>query len=126
MDLESATKRLAFIKYMYNVGVEQASKPEPVSWLAVLTFHDAGELFLHLAAEYSINKRLDEVSFMGYWSLISTALKNDGKPELTQATSMERLKNARKEFKHHGHPASKIVINDDFRPNVTNFFEENT
>lgn len=79
MDLDSALKRLALIKYMHNVGVEQANKPEPVCWLAVLTFHDATELFLQLAAEHlDIKERLGEVPFMGYWSLINPVLKKGG------------------------------------------------
>lgn len=127
MEIEATIKRLALIKYLFGVGSEQANKPEPVCWVAVLTFHDAVELFLQLVAEhFDIKKRLGEVNFMEYWSLINPCLKKLGKDELTQIISMERLNKARRDFKHYGHPPSKKVIVDDFRANTANFFVENT
>jgi hypothetical protein len=127
MEIEAVLKRLALIKYLFGVGLEQANKPEPVCWVAVLTFHDAVELFLQLVAEhFDIKKRLSDVSFMEYWSLINPCLRNLGKGELAQIISMERLNKARRDFKHYGHPPSKSVVNDDFRTNTANFFIENT
>lgn len=52
MGITDATKRLSFIKYLFNLGVEQSHKPEPLCWASVLTFHDSVELFLQLSAEY--------------------------------------------------------------------------
>lgn len=127
METEAVVKRLALIKYLFSIGSEQAKKPEPVCWVAVLTFHDTVELFLQLVAEYfDIKKRLSNVTFMEYWSLINPQLKKRSKGELTQIISMERLNKARRDFKHYGHPPSKTVIVDDFRANVTNFLVENT
>ena len=45
MEIEDIMKRLAFVKHIYKVGVEQSRKPEPFCWLSVLTFHDAVEPF---------------------------------------------------------------------------------
>lgn len=45
-------QRLAFIRFLYEQGVSQADQPEPLSATAVLSFHDAVELFLRLAAEH--------------------------------------------------------------------------
>lgn len=45
-------RRLAFVKYLLNLGTSQAKQPEPPSSAALLMFHDAAELFLHLAAEH--------------------------------------------------------------------------
>jgi hypothetical protein len=127
MDIGDAIKRLAFIKYLFTVGVEQTEKPEPLCWASVLTFHDAVELFLQLAAEYvNVKGRLKDIHFLEYWSLINNRLKKIGKAELTQVISMERLNKARVNFKHYGTPPSKSAITGDFKVSVTSFFEENT
>lgn len=126
MEIDEAIKRLAFIKYLYNVGVEQARKPEPFCWVSVLTFHDAAELFLELSLEYhNSSRRLKDIRFMQYWDELNPLLKKKGKNELTQRISMERLNEARVAFKHHGTPPSKVAI-DDFRASVTSFLEGNT
>jgi len=127
MEIDDAVKRLAFIKYLFTVGVEQTEKPEPLCWASVLTFHDAVELFLQLAAEYvNVKGRLKDIHFLEYWNLINNCLKKLGKAELTQIISMERLNKARVNFKHYGTPPSKSAITGDFKVSVTNFFEENT
>lgn len=126
MKIEEATKRLAFIKYLYNVASEQSLQAEPLCWTSVLAFHDAVELFLELASEYlDVDKRLKDVPFMGYWNLINPILQMKGKGELTQRISIDRLNDARVAFKHHGTSPSKSAI-EGFRASVTNFFEENT
>jgi hypothetical protein len=47
------TRRLVFVRYLYELGVEQSHKPEPFAAVAVLTFHDACEMFLQIAAEHN-------------------------------------------------------------------------
>ena len=119
-------KRLAFIKHLYNLGVEQSRKVEPLCYVSILIFHDAVELFLQLVAEYlDVKERIKEIRFMKYWDSINPFLKEKGKSELTQKMAMERLNKARVDFKHYGTPPSKSAI-EDFRVNVTRFFEENT
>lgn len=127
MKIQDALTRLAFIKYMFTIGVEQTEKPEPLCWASVLTLQDAIELFLQLAAEFvDVKERLKDIHFLEYWSLINNRLKIMGKSELSQLISMERLNKARVNFKHYGTPASKTAITGDFKVSVTNFFEENT
>jgi len=124
--IDRAIERLAFIKNLYNVGVEQSRKAEPFCWASVLTFHDALELFLALASEFlDLGKRLKDISFMEYWPLISKKLVEKGKGELTHKISMEKLNKARVDFKHYGNPPSKSTI-EDFRESVRSFFQENT
>ena len=126
MKIDKAIERLAFIKNLYNVGVEQSRRAEPFCWASVLTFHDAIELFLALASEYfDLEKRLRDIRFMEYWPLLSETLTKKGKGELTQKIPMEKLNKARVDFKHYGIPPSKSAI-EDFRAGVTNFFGENT
>lgn len=126
MRIENARKRLAFIKSLYNVGVEQSRRAEPYCWASLLTFHDAVELFLALASEHlDLAKRLAKIEFMEYWPLLSRKLADGQRGELTQMIAIERLNKARVDLKHYGNPPSKFAI-DDFRASVMNFFEENT
>jgi hypothetical protein len=118
---ESVTKRLAFIKYMYKVAVELSERPEPLCSASILTFHDAIELFLQLASEH-LDRSKKDISFLGYWGLLSPKLPNSG---LTQKESMRQLNNARVALKHYGTLPSKLSI-EAFRASATNFFEENT
>lgn len=126
MEIDKAIKRLAFIKYLYSVGVEESRRAEPFCWASILTFHDAIELFLALASEFlDLDIRLRDIKFMEYWSLLNPILQEKGKGALTQKMAMEKLNKARVDFKHYGNPPSKSSI-EDFRASATNFFEENT
>lgn len=48
----STVRRLAFIRFFYGQGLEQAGRPQPMAATALLSFHDAVEMFLLLAAEH--------------------------------------------------------------------------
>lgn len=98
LDKSTVIKRLAFIKYLYKLAVDQSKRPEPLCSASILTFHDAIELFLQLASEH-LNVGKQQPSFMEYWDLISQKLSNQ---ELTQKESMRRLNRARVALKHHG------------------------
>lgn len=126
MEKEEAVRRLAFIKYLHSLGLEQSRKAEPYCWVSILTLHDTVELFLELAAEYlGVSKKLKTLRFENYWDNINPILKNNGKNELTQRITMEKLNGSRVAFKYHGNPPSIEIINNS-RVNVTNFLEENT
>jgi hypothetical protein len=45
-------KRLALIRFLYTEGLEEVARPAPLSSRALLSFHDAVEMFLLLAAEH--------------------------------------------------------------------------
>lgn len=116
-------RRLALIKYLYGVGIEQSQKPEPLCVFSILTFHDAVELFLQLAVDYhNVKKQKAQISFMEYWTLLSPKIPKGGP---TQQLAMERLNKARVGLKHYGILPSKFQI-ESFRASATNFFEENT
>jgi hypothetical protein len=127
MDKQEVIRRLVFIKYLYNLGVEQSKKAEPYCWTSVLTFHDTVELFLLLAAEYLhiSGKTLKQLTFLGYWDCIDPELKEKGKEGLTQRIAMEKLNEVRIAFKHHGTSPSLDTINSA-KVNVGNFLEENS
>ena len=114
-------RRLAFIRYLYKIGIEQSNHPEPLNAISLLSFHDAAELFLQLSAEHTSASGTN-VEFMGYWDTIN--LKLDPK-QITQKESMRRLNKARVQLKHYGVSPSKLDI-ETFRATTTSFFQENT
>lgn len=121
MKIEEAMKRLAFIKYLYTLAVDQSSKPEPACTASLLMFHDSIELFLELASEF-LDRGRSGMSFLEYWELLARA--PEGK-ELTQKESARQLNTARVGLKHSGVAPSKLAI-EGFRATATNFFVENT
>jgi len=118
---ESTMQRLAFIRYLYGIAVEQSQQPEPLGAASILTFHDSIELFLRLASEH-LNVGTKRPGFMDYWDLLEPKLPTGG---LAQRESMRRLNKSRVALKHHGTFPSKLDI-EAFRASATNFFEENT
>jgi len=109
-------RRLAFIRYMYGIGVQQSRMPEPLSPVSVLSFHDAVELLLQLAVEHKNIQTDKRMEFIKYWDAI---------PNLTQRQGMHRLNESRKGLKHHGTFPSQLDI-ESHRGTATSFFEENT
>jgi hypothetical protein len=114
-------QRLAFIKYMFRIGIQQSSNAEPFSGAALLTFHDSVELFLQLASE-ELGAEASK-TFMDYWPSLSARLPAE--VELSQAESMRRLNKSRVSLKHHGTLPSKLDM-EAFRATTFSFFEENT
>jgi hypothetical protein len=114
-------RRLAFIKNLYRIAIEQTEKPDPIKATSILTFHDSVELFLHLASEKA-NTSSSEFDFMDYWEPLKTKYPPDG---LSQKESMRRLNKVRVGLKHSGILPSRDEI-EGLRASVTNFFEDNT
>ena len=44
-------RRLAIIKYLYNIGVQQSMQVETIAGFSILAFHDCAEMILLLVAE---------------------------------------------------------------------------
>jgi len=119
---ESFIQRLAFIRYLYSMAVEQSRQPEPIGAVSILTFHDSVELFLQLAYQHLNVGTEKNIPFMKYFDVMEPKLAG---AKLVQKVSMGRLNNARVSLKHHGTlPATQSI--EEFRASVTNFFEENT
>jgi len=116
----NTTRRLAFIKYLYQTSVSQSHAPTPLSCASILTMHDAVELFLQLASEH-LNAGAPQPNFMDYWDILSKKFGRD----LEQKESMRRLNKARVSLKHHGTFPSQLDV-ESFRGSVTNFFNDNT
>src|SRR5436309_12583636 len=62
--------RLAFIRYLYTVGLQQSGQPEPLNSSAILTLHDSVELFLQLASEFLNAHPKANQDFNGYWDIL--------------------------------------------------------
>jgi len=116
----ATTRRLAFIRYIYTVGIAQSRQPEPMSAVCVLSFHDSIELFLQLSSEV-LNVGSNQPGFLGYWDILS---KKTSTP-VSQKESMRRLNKSRVALKHHGTLPSRLDI-EAFRASVSSFFAENT
>lgn len=107
--------RLALIKHLYKMGLEQSKQVEALSSFSILSFHDSIEMFLKLVAEHH-NIKSDSFSFLDYWTHI---------PSLTLKESMRNLNARRVNIKHKGLLPSKSDI-EISRVNTTDFFEQNT
>lgn len=64
IDKELIIRRLATIKYLYRIGVEQSMQVDTIAGFSILSFHDCVEMFLLLVAENKGIKAPE--SFMGY------------------------------------------------------------
>lgn len=106
LDFEVA-RRLAFIRYLHQMGVDQARLPAPLSSASLLMLHDAIESFYVLACEQlGINATFE---FEKFPSAINAAIAG-GRTLVGQATAMKRINNARKMLKHHGTHPDKTTI----------------
>lgn len=114
-------ERLAFVRYLYDQGVGQARQPEPFSATAVLSFHDAVEQFLRLAADHTGISLSKNITFAGYWKELEPGLS----APLPGRGPMERLNDVRVKFKHHGIAPSRSAI-EQFRGDTTTFFTDAT
>lgn len=93
-------KRLAFIRFLHEQGVEQSQRPEPLAATALLSFHDAVESFLLLVAEYLNVPISEKTTFDGYWGEIGTKLPNGA--ALPTRAAMRRMNTLRVNLKHRG------------------------
>lgn len=118
---EAKMQRLAMIRYMYTMAIEESQKPEPMNMTALLLFHDAVELFLALTSEH-IGAGKEGQEFTAYWGAVNQKLQ--GKV-FGHKDSMIRLNKARVNWKHYGIRVATEEINN-FRTNVADFFRENT
>ena len=93
----SIMRRVMLSKHLLRQGAEQARIPGLLAGLAILSLHDAAEIFLQAASEHKGTASTASQSFSGYW----TALEKVG-CKLSRQGSMERLNRARVTLKHGG------------------------
>lgn len=117
IDTIESLRRLSFIKFLFDTGVEQSNKPEPLCNVAILSFHDSIELFLQLACEHQ-NINITNANFMEYFD------KLEQKVNISQKESMRRFNKTRVDLKHHGIMVSKLDVGY-FRVSCLNIFTDN-
>jgi hypothetical protein len=118
--------RLAFIRVLYQQGIEQAGRPEPLSFASLLTFHDAVELFLVLAADHlgaTLPRR--DPNFLDYWQILRPTESFPAGVELSGQPGMDRLNRYRNALKHAGAWPGREAV-EDTMASTASFFENNT
>jgi tetratricopeptide (TPR) repeat protein len=114
-------RRLAFVRFLHTQGLEQVRRPQPFATTALLSFHDAAELFLGLAADHLGINLPQHVNFAGYFDQIEKAT---GAP-LPGKGAMMRMNRGRVNLKHHGLIPSAPDL-EQFRADVTTFLTDST
>src|ERR1700733_8146247 len=98
LDLQTAV-RLEFIKYLYNIGVEQAAHPRPMNSACLMAFHDSVENYLHLACRmHGVKAKSEKPSFGDYFAALEQKLAQ----EIQWKDGLRALSKHRKELKHDG------------------------
>lgn len=116
MTQDTILKRLSYIKYLYNLGVEQSKQAEVISFSSILCFHDSIDFFVQLSAEYYGIKSTEKLFLMDYFNKISS---------LTMEASVGKINKRRNNLKHNGQIPAKSEI-EESKITTTLFFEENT
>jgi hypothetical protein len=111
---ELIINRLALIKQLHKIGIEQTKQFEPIAAFSILSFHDSIEMFLKLLAEHN-DIKTDKFNFLDYWTEF---------PNLTLKESMRNLNARRVNIKHKGLLPSKSDI-EVSKVNTNDFFEQN-
>jgi hypothetical protein len=116
-----AVKVIAFVRFLYNQGLEQAGRPQPLATTALLSFHDATEMFLGLAADHLGVNLSPNVNFDGYFAEI----KQGAGVDLPSRHPMRRMNRSRVNLKHHGLFPSPTDL-EQFKGDVTTFLTDAT
>lgn len=113
-------QRLAFVRYFLQVGVDQSRRPEPLGCVALLTFHDAVEMFLQILSEHFGVDQKRAPDFLEYWALLEKV-----GAKLSYREAMRRFNGARVNLKHRGvRPAHDEI--EGFRADTINFLSESS
>jgi hypothetical protein len=97
-------QRLTLIKHVFELGIHQSSLPETVSFTAILTMHDAIDMFMNLAAEKcSIVEKNRSPYLMQYFDLI---------PKLSLRAPVNKINSRRNSLKHNGILPAKLEVRD--------------
>ncbi|MBX9399473.1 hypothetical protein K4749_39560 [Streptomyces sp. TRM72054] len=100
-------QRLAYIRFLFEEGIDYSRRPAPLSATAVLVLHDAVELFLGLAADHHATDPDPKIQFMAYWAELK---KSEAAIHLPGQGSMRTLNDVRVAMKHHGTlPAEQTI-----------------
>ena len=91
LDKEIIIRRLAIIKYLYNLGAQQSMQVDMVAGFSILSFHDCAEMFLLLVAENKGMKGENVFILKSATKLFSVLLASK-RPLITELADKLRLK----------------------------------
>ncbi|OKJ52534.1 hypothetical protein [Streptomyces sp. CB02261] len=116
-------KRLAFVRFLHEQGILQSQQPEPLSATAILSFQDAVEHFLLIAADHLKVNLPSSMQFLQYWERLKPALP-DGQ-DLPSKQALDRVNKIRVALKHYGTiPSSQAIL--QAKADVSTFFTDAT
>ena len=122
---EDRMRRLAFAKYLIEMGSINADNVLPYSATALLNFHDALEFLFDVILEdnnvYSNSDK--EFSFMKMFNICNSKLKKKGLEKSSFGASLKKLKDRRVDIKHRGSFPSPQDISEA-RYTALNLFKE--
>lgn len=116
---KTVMERLVFLKSLHQEAIQQSHRQMPLASVSVLTFHDAIELFLYLAAE-----EVDTKADSNILQCLNNIEQKTGQ-DLHGYSGIKRLKEARVGLKHFANRPDYRDI-ESYRIIVDSFFEENT
>lgn len=109
---EITKKQLLKIKSLYNYGLSTLESSQQYKAFSILNFHDCVELLMILYAK-SIDVKIDNIPFMGYWEEIKKKAEKDKNiVELEHKCQMRKLNEIRVNIKHKGIFPDSDEIND--------------
>lgn len=122
---EDRMRRLAFAKYLIEMGSINADNVLPYSATALLNFHDALEFLFDLILDDNgiYPKPGQEFYFMTMFNKCNGVLKKKGLDESSFGASLNKLKNKRVDIKHKGSFPSPQDI-DEAKYTAMNLFKD--
>ena len=112
----SLMRRLSLVRYLYEAGLEQSRRSSAVAGLAILSLHDATEMFLQAAAEH--RQAVGSKDFMGHWPSLEKCGVTLGRRE-----EMKQFNHARNSLKHDGRRPNPHDV-EGYRETVRAFLVE--
>ncbi len=115
-------RRLAFAKYLIEMGTINADNVLPYSAMSILNFHDAIEFLFDLILEDN-GSSANNFNFMACFDEMNRILKENGKDQSSFRGSLEKLKDRRVVLKHKGSFPSQNDISEA-KYTTINLFKE--
>jgi hypothetical protein len=110
-------QKLAFVRYLYDLGTRQSRQAEPLRAVSLLMFHDALELFLSVAcSHHGASPKGDK------FDATTQALETKLGIPLPEKAGLEALNKARVGLKHYANIPASMAI-EGYRATTTSFFQ---
>ncbi len=109
MTSDTFITRIAFAKYLYDVGTQQALMPDPLCSAALLSFHDCADLVFQAVYEHlEVKANKNRMYLIDYAEEIVNYLRNEKKVDIS---AIKRLNDLRNPIKHSTFFASPAQVN---------------